>query len=514
MHSSEATGSALLESEERYRAVIGVLEEGIVIHEADGTVSSCNPSACRILGLSAEELLGRSPREPGWRAFREDGRPFEPESHPAVITLTTGRPCSDVVMGIEKPGGERVWISINSRPLCRPGRAEPYAAAVSFTDVTRRKAAEEELRRRAVSEREQAELQEKIRRSSTEWRLTFDAIKDPVLLLELEGRIIRLNETARALMGVASWDEVLHHPLSALAVARAEPWWTIQDLLPRVEAGFEGTTEQTRDGQGRTWDVSLSPVTGPDGQKVVVAVARDITDLVRLQESLRRSETMSAMGALVAGVAHEVRNPLFGISATLDAFASRFKRRKEYRRYVDILQGEVARLSELMQALLDYGKPVRLVVAPERPEEVMRAAVAACSPLAARAGVEIVEAADPGLSPLVMDRDRIVQVFQNLLENAVQHSRAGGRVLFRAEAVRGGEREGVRFTVEDSGPGFQPEDLERVFEPFFTRRRGGTGLGLSIVQRIVEQHGGEIAAGNRPEGGAAVAVTLPQGRNT
>ncbi|HEX7182312.1 MAG TPA: ATP-binding protein [Thermoanaerobaculia bacterium] len=512
MHSRETAESALLESEERYRAVIGALEEGIVIHEADGTISSCNASACRILGLPQEQILGRSPREPGWRALREDGRPFEPESHPAAITLVTGQPCSQVVMGIEKPGGARVWISINSHPLCRPGKPEPYAAALSFTDITRRKAAEEELRRRAVSEREQAELQEKIRKSSTEWRLTFDAIKDAVLLLEPDGRVIRLNETARELIGVASWDEALYRPLSALNVAQAEPWRTIQALLPRVKATFEGATDQTRDEQGRTWDVSLSSVTSPDGQKGVVAVARDITDLVRLQESLRRSETMSAMGALVAGVAHEVRNPLFGISATLDAFASRFKRRTEYRPYMNILQGEVARLSELMQTLLDYGKPVRLVVAPERPEEVMRAAVAACSPLAAKAGVEIAETADPDLPPLTVDRNRIVQVFQNLLENAVQHSPAGGRVLFRAEASRNGEREGVRFSVEDSGPGFQPGDLERVFEPFFTRRRGGTGMGLSIVQRIVEQHEGEIAAGNRPEGGAVVAVTLPQWR--
>src|SRR5262249_56334270 len=116
-----------------------------------------------------------------------------------------------------------------------------------------------------------------------------------------------------------------------------------------------------------TWDVSLSPVTSPDGQRGVVVVARDITDLVGLQESLRRSETMSAMGALVAGVAHEVRNPLFGISATLDAFAARFKRRIEYQRYIQILQGEVSRLSELMQQLLDYGKPFRLVMSPHCP---------------------------------------------------------------------------------------------------------------------------------------------------
>jgi signal transduction histidine kinase len=214
----------------------------------------------------------------------------------------------------------------------------------------------------------------------------------------------------------------------------------------------------------------------------------------------------------VAGVAHEVRNPLFGISATLDAFTARFKRRTEYRRYIDILQGEVGRLSELMQQLLDYGKPFRLVVTPESPREVMDVALKACQPLAAHAQVEL--AAEPAgdLPLLPMDRNRIVQVFQNLLENAIQHSPAGSPVVFRAaRAVKGepGEKDGVCFTVEDAGPGFRADDLPHIFEPFFTRRRGGTGLGLSIVQRIVENHEGEILTANRAAGGAAVSVILP-----
>ena len=228
---------------------------------------------------------------------------------------------------------------------------------------------------------------------------------------------------------------------------------------------------------------------------------------MRLQESLRRSETMSAMGALVAGVAHEVRNPLFGISATLDAFEARFKRRTEYRRYLDVLKERVGRLNELMQQLLDYGKPPRLDLAPARPREVMTAAAAACAPLAARAGVELSLDVPADLPSPWLDRNRVVQVFQNLLENAIQHSPAGARVVFRATPAEEGGA--VRFAVEDDGPGFRPEDLPRACEPFFTRRRGGTGLGLSIVQRITEQHGGGLSASNRPEGGAVMTVTLP-----
>jgi PAS domain S-box-containing protein len=499
MHSRDTAASALEDSEERYRAVVAALEEGIVIHEADGAVASCNASACRIFGLSEEEVLGRTWLDPRWRLVHESGAPFPPEEHPAAVTLRTGEPRSQVVLGLDRPDGGRRWISINSRPLVRPGGGAPYAAVLSFSDITARREAEEERGRIGEA---QVKLQQLISRSALEWRLTFDALGSPLLLLELDGRIIRLNEAARALAGIP-FEDAVHKPLAALG--GEPPWPAVQALAERVIATAEGATTQARERQGRAWDVAVNPVAGPGGERWLVVVLLDITDLVKLQESLRRSETMSAMGALVAGVAHEVRNPLFGISATLDAFESRFKSRTEYRRYFDVLKERVHRLSELMQQLLDYGKPLRLAPSAEAPGEVMRAAAAGCSPLAAKARVEIVEEPVADLPSLEMDRNRVVQVFQNLLENAIQHSPPGSRVVFRAE----GTGEGVRFAVEDSGSGFRAEDLDRIFEPFFTRRRGGTGLGLSIVQRIVEQHGGEVAASNRPDGGAVMSVTLP-----
>jgi PAS domain S-box-containing protein len=347
-------------------------------------------------------------------------------------------------------------------------------------------------------------LQALISRSALEWRLTFDALDFPLLLLEMDGRIVRMNEAARALAGV-TFEAAIHRLLEVLG--EQQPWPTVRLLLARVAATGERAGEQTRDERRRVLDVTLSPVVGPDGDRWGIVVIRDITEMVRLQESLRRSETMSAMGALVAGVAHEVRNPLFGISATLDAFEARFKRRTEYRRYVDVLKERVGRLNELMQQLLDYGKPARLDLAPASPRKAMGAAAIACAPVAARAGVEIVVDAAADLPAPKLDRNRIVQVFQNLLENAIQHSPAGGHVTFRAALAPDGAA--VRFSVEDAGPGFRPEDLDRAFEPFFTRRRGGTGLGLSIVQRITEQHGGHVAAANRPGGGGVVTVSLP-----
>ena len=436
------------------------------------------------------------------------------DSGPSGLRLRAGLGWASDEAGRLRPvrltGGEarREWLGGIAAPI--PGRERPWGvlSAASRADRDFRPEDLEFLQAMAnilAVALEQEELRQKISKSSYEWRITFDAMPHPVLLVEPDGRIVRLNEAARELAGL-SFAEVLRR--TAGTIRDAEPWRTIASSCATKKPPPRCAT--SRGGPGTS---PCAPVISPEGQRGVVVVARDITDLVRLQESLRRSETMSAMGVLVAGVAHEVRNPLFGISATLTAFTTRFKRRTEYRRYVEVLQGEVDRLSALMQDLLEYGKPLRLVLEPGHAEEVMQASVAACAPLAEQAEVEIAveigtpreraprarpgpQADHPGLPEPPGERHPALA------------ARGPGGVPGRAGDGRASRPE-ILFAVEDAGPGFPPDDLPHVFEPFFTRRRGGTGLGLSIVQRIVDQHQGEIVAANRPEGGAVVTVTLP-----
>jgi signal transduction histidine kinase len=238
----------------------------------------------------------------------------------------------------------------------------------------------------------------------------------------------------------------------------------------------------------------------------------EITGIVELQESLRRSETMSAMGTLVAGVAHEVRNPLFGISATLDAFQEEMSQ-PGYAECGATLRQEVARLIHLMQELLEYGKPPALTIERGNILEVVREAVESRRPAAHAAGVELRTTLTVAMPTLLMDRSRLRQVFENLIDNAVQHSDPGGTVSISGAVADHAGRHWVECLVEDEGSGFAPHDLDRVFEPFFTQREGGTGLGLSIVQRIVEEHSGKVSAANRPEGGGRIQVLFPLADN-
>src|SRR5579883_129581 len=136
---------ALRASEERSRSVIAALAEGIVFQAASGEILACNASAERVLGLTTDQITGRTSLDPRWRAVHENGEPFPGEDHPAMVTLRTGQPCENIVMGVHRPDGRLVWISINSEPVCRGGETKPHAVVTSFADITDRKQAEDAL---------------------------------------------------------------------------------------------------------------------------------------------------------------------------------------------------------------------------------------------------------------------------------------------------------------------------------------------------------------------------------
>lgn len=340
--------------------------------------------------------------------------------------------------------------------------------------------------------------------------LAFSTVRDALVVSDQEGIVLEWNAAAATLLGLAPGRapsgrllDRFDGPELALLVA---------DSLVR-EGLFEGELRLRRNDEERTCEAVLVEVPGGKGS---IAVLRDVTDrkraqeaAERLQESLRRSELMSALGSLVAGVAHEVRNPLFGISAALDSWEKTEVLDEDTAEIVDILRRQVVRLSNLMQGLLEYGKPTARQRSPVAVGAVVHEAVLWCRPLAQRAEVAVVCDLEAALPAIAVDPPRVVTALKNLLENAVQHAPRGSEVrVAAAQTVEGGQR-WLRLSVEDRGAGFGAADLERVFEPFFTRRNGGTGLGLSIVQNVVGQHGGRVRAANRADGGGALTMELP-----
>jgi PAS domain S-box-containing protein len=230
----------------------------------------------------------------------------------------------------------------------------------------------------------------------------------------------------------------------------------------------------------------------------------DISDSKAAQEAVQRDRSLASLGAVVVGVAHEVRNPLFGMSATLDALEASFDDRGARAPYLGALRREMERLGNLMQELLDYGavrpRPSGLVDLQEAAAE----ALLACRPRAEAAGLLTLR--EPGPAAVVHGhRDDLVRAIAELLENAIDHAPLPGPVEVRVAV----QAQAAECHVLDRGPGLSPEALASAFEPFYTRRRGGVGLGLSIARRIAEGHGGTVVLENREGGGAAATLRVP-----
>jgi PAS domain S-box-containing protein len=172
----------LSESEARQRSIVDTLSEGILVKDADGSVRLCNSRAASILGMSPEEIKAASPRTPLGQAIREDGSPFAPDEYPTAVTLASGWPQADVVMGMHRPDGTLVWISVNCQPLTRANEALPYAVVASFSDITERRRAQ-------------------------------------VALVESQSRLQLLNELARVVTTGMSEDQVVETTVTLVAAA-------------------------------------------------------------------------------------------------------------------------------------------------------------------------------------------------------------------------------------------------------------------------------------------------------
>ncbi|HEY9620377.1 MAG TPA: PAS domain S-box protein [Crinalium sp.] len=177
------TEQLLRDSEERYRSVVTAMTEGIVLQQADGRITAWNDSAERILGLTADQLVGKTSTDLDWRTIYEDGSPFPGSLHPTMITLQTGQPQSEVIMGICK-ADETTWISINSQPLFHPNQSLPYAAVSSFADITVHKQAEE-----------------KLRASEARFRSAFDDAAIGMALVALDGKFLQVNRALCKIIG-------------------------------------------------------------------------------------------------------------------------------------------------------------------------------------------------------------------------------------------------------------------------------------------------------------------------
>jgi len=224
------------------------------------------------------------------------------------------------------------------------------------------------------------------------------------------------------------------------------------------------------------------------------------------QREIERAGRLATVGELASGVAHEIKNPVVGISNGLDLVRRRIGSREDLEPIMDEMSRQLERIEAAVRDLLAFARPQEPRLGDVDPGEVLDRAARLVQPAADRAGVRLEHEARTGGASLPADEELVRQALVNLMMNAVQATESGGRVSVTASV----EEEHVTFTVSDTGRGIHPRDLDDVFKPFFTTRHAGTGLGLSISREIVERHGGDINVESRLGEGATFTLRFPR----
>jgi two-component system sensor histidine kinase HydH len=319
-----------------------------------------------------------------------------------------------------------------------------------------------------------------------------------------DGRIAFFNEAAEKITKIRL-DEARGNTLEELLPS---PWSDLQPLVDEGRTVVEKEMECSFGaGPPAPLSVSASKIVNEDGDFVGnILILRDLGEVRRLQEEIRRKEKLAALGNLAAGVAHEIRNPLSSIKGFATYFGAKFGEGSEDRESADMMIGEVDRLNRVISELLEFARPSDLNLKPVQVNELLQHSLRLIQQDAGARNIEIDFSAGDDSRVTLVDPDRFTQALLNLYLNAIQAMNEGGVLSVRSSFEHD---EQITIEVSDTGSGIGPEDLTRVFDPYFTTKPRGAGLGLAIVHKIVEAHNGEIKIRSTPGTGTVVSILLP-----
>ena len=264
-------------------------------------------------------------------------------------------------------------------------------------------------------------------------------------------------------------------------------------------------------GDWRRIRFNFSPLADEKGNiEGVVLSGRDVTDLKRLEEQLIQAEKLAAMGQMLAGVAHELNNPLTAILGVTELLRDRPGADDSTKRQLELTHRQARRAARIVQNLLEFSRPASPQKKPLDLNNLLERTLQLHEHSLRRSNIEVDFRLQHDLPGVVGDANQLIQVFLNLITNAeqaIREVRDSGRIQIRS----GQNGNQLAVTVQDDGVGIRPEALPRIFDPFYTTKRpgGGTGLGLSICMSIIREHGGSIEAETLPAGGSAFTIYLP-----
>jgi PAS domain S-box-containing protein len=477
---------ALRESEEKYRTLFETMAQGVVYQSADGKIFSANHAAERILGLTLDQMQGRTSMDPRWKAIHEDGSDFPGETHPAIIALKTGKEVKDVVMGVFNPGDEQYhWISIYATPQFRPGESKRYQVYTTFADITERRRTER--------------LLEDIFTTST---IGMYIVQDRKLQL-VNPQFQKLTGYSQAkLVGIDPLDIVL--PQDRDMVKK-----NAVNMLKGQHSSVYEFRYVTKSGQVRWATESVVSIVY-QGKQAALGSFIDTTESKKMEEQWLMTSKLASIGELAAGVAHEINNPLTGVMGYAQLLMDKQAVSQDVKDDLQKIYEESQRAVKIVQNLLRFARRYK----PEKEHADINDLLERTLELEGyklrTSNISLTINLVPELPLILADSNQLQQVILNLITNAEQamvRTKRKGKITVTTEKVK----DYVRIAITDNGPGISPEHITRIFDPFFTTKEvgSGTGLGLSVSHGIITEHGGRIYAESESGKGATFIIELP-----
>jgi two-component system NtrC family sensor kinase len=366
----------------------------------------------------------------------------------------------------------------------------------------------EELSRLTLGAIRNARLLEIVERGKTEWEKSLDALSDLIVIYDPDGRIRRVNQALRERLGL---------PYGAIMGKRCDELFGQGSLrldffpVSSIHSGVPFYRELDDPERGESYQVSCVPIHDQSGTLVgMIQIAKDITQEKKLREQLIQRETLSALGELVAGVAHELNNPLTGVIGYSQLMISRSDLDGSMKADLEKIANEGARAGKIVQSLLAFARQQRSTKVLASLPHLFDGTLDLFTYDLKHGSVTIIKQYDPLLQDIWADPGQIQQVFVNLISNAL-HAMDGIERPPILTIKIWQDRDWQYFQLRDNGCGIPRSDLSRVFDPFFTTKPvgKGTGLGLSISFGLVSEHGGEITVESEEGEGAEFRIRFP-----
>lgn len=505
---------AIRESEQRLRMLLENLSVGVVVHQADTSILFCNQAASTFLGLTSDQLLGKSATDPRWHFINEDASIIPVEDYPVNRVISSGEAIQSLVIGVIRPEElEPVWAVCNAFPdYDHLGKL--IQVVVNFTDITKEK-----------------KLKEKLADLNVLFHAALDQSQAGIAIVDLiTGRLSYLNQAGFLMRGGGEFESV-----KDIDVGRFMSFWKIYNLdgtllseedSPIGHALYQGKKTsrefifKNQKNEERIIWTNAAPILKEDGTiMAAIVVFMDTTDRYRLEKELRAAREVAENATMMKSrfldvAAHELRTPVTAFSLLIQMTQREFEKGISVKGVtLSRLRTQVERITRLVVDLLDVSRLERGALNLKKVETnivtLMKDCIAEFNLKDPHRSI-LFESSD---EPLLVDLDpvRIFQVISNLIDNAIKYTPQDSPIELRVEK----NDKKIRVEVKDYGQGLSQIEQAVLFTPFsrgsteLTEKSGGLGLGLFISRMIIELHGGEIGVQSMIGSGSTFYFELP-----